>query len=129
MRDRTGVANEALEIGEREDMNLKRMIGFGAAAAIVGLFATSPALAQAGEAASHAEGLIGLGKGIGAGLAAGLAVIGGGLGIGRVGGSAVESMARQPEASGTISTNMLIAAALIEGATLSAVLGGFLALL
>ncbi len=111
-------------------MNLKRMIGFGAAAAMVGLFATSPALAQAGEAAaSHADGLIGLGKGIGAGLAAGLAVIGGGLGIGRVGGSAVESMARQPEASGTISTNMLIAAALIEGATLFAVLGGFLALL
>ncbi|MGD9693188.1 MAG: ATP synthase F0 subunit C [Phycisphaerales bacterium] len=73
--------------------------------------------------------MIGLGKGIGAGLAAGLAVIGGGLGIGRVGGSAVESMARQPEASGTISTNMLIAAALIEGATLFAVLGGFLALL
>ncbi len=69
------------------------------------------------------------GRYVGAGLAAGLAVIGGGLGIGRIGGSAVEAMARQPEASGTIGTNMLIAAALVEGATLFAVLGGFLALI
>lgn len=69
------------------------------------------------------------GRYVGAGLAAGLAVIGGALGIGRIGGSAVESMARQPEASGTIGTNMLIAAALVEGATLFAVLGGFLALI
>lgn len=52
-----------------------------------------------------------LGKGVGLGLV----IIGASLGIGRIGGSAVEAMARQPEASGTISTNMLIAAALIEG--------------
>ncbi|MEO1129492.1 MAG: ATP synthase F0 subunit C [Planctomycetota bacterium] len=83
----------------------------------------------AAAATEGAKGLSTLGKGIGAGLAAGLAVIGGGLGIGRIGGSAVEAMARQPEASGTIGTNMLIAAALVEGATLFAVLGGFLALL
>lgn len=99
------------------------------AAAVLGAFAIAdPALAQdAATAAAEAMGS-GIGK-IGAGLAAGLAVIGGGMGIGRVGGSAVEAMARQPEASGTIGTNMLIAAALIEGATLFAVLGGFLALI
>lgn len=113
-------------------MSFSKMIKFGAAAGVVTLMASSPALAQDVDvetAQAAAEGMTGLGKGIGAGLAAGLAVIGGGLGIGRIGGSAVEAMARQPEASGTISTNMLIAAALVEGATLFAVLGGFLALL
>lgn len=48
-------------------------------------------------------------------LGAGLIVIGAGLGIGRIGGSAMEAIARQPEASGKIQTAMLIAAALIEG--------------
>ena len=46
---------------------------------------------------------------------AGLVVIGVGMGIGRVGGSAMEAIARQPEAYGKIQTAMLIAAALIEG--------------
>lgn len=55
---------------------------------------------------------------IGAGLGAGLAVIGAGLGIGRIGGSAVEGMARQPEAAGRIQTAALILAALIEGVAL-----------
>jgi len=98
------------------------------AAAVIGAFVIADA-AMAQEAVEVAEASAsGLAK-IGAGLAAGLAVIGGAMGIGRVGGSAVEAMARQPEASGTIGTNMLIAAALIEGATLFAVLGGFLALI
>jgi F-type H+-transporting ATPase subunit c len=48
-------------------------------------------------------------------VGAGLIVIGAGIGIGRIGGSAVESMARQPELAGTIQTAMIIAAALIEG--------------
>ena len=56
-----------------------------------------------------------------AALGAGLAVIGAGLGIGRIGGSAMEAMARQPEASGKIQTAMIIAAALIEGVALFAV--------
>ncbi|MFQ5495086.1 MAG: ATP synthase F0 subunit C [Phycisphaerae bacterium] len=60
-------------------------------------------------------------------LGAGLVVMGGAAGIGRVGGSAVESMARQPEATGNISTAMIITAAMIEGATLFGVLGCFLA--
>ncbi len=56
------------------------------------------------------------GKGIGIGLA----IIGLGLGIGRIGGSTVEAMARQPEAGGRLQTAMIIAAALIEGATVIA---------
>ncbi len=51
-----------------------------------------------------------------AGIGAGLAVIGAGLGIGRIGGQAMEGMARQPEAGGDIRTAMIIVAALIEGA-------------
>ncbi|MEX0653182.1 MAG: ATP synthase F0 subunit C [Phycisphaeraceae bacterium] len=54
-------------------------------------------------------------------MGAGLAVIGAGQGIGRIGGSAVESIARQPEAGGRIFTSMLLAAALIEGVALFAV--------
>ncbi|MFG0256442.1 MAG: ATP synthase F0 subunit C [Phycisphaerales bacterium JB043] len=69
------------------------------------------------------------GKAVGGGIAAGFAVMGGGPGIGRVGGSAVEAMARQPEMQGAIGTNMLIAAALIEGATLFAVVVGLLGVL
>lgn len=64
---------------------------------------------------------------MGGAIGAGLAIIGGAAGIGRIGGSAVESMARQPEASGQISTAMIITAALIEGATLFAVVVGLLA--
>ena len=50
-----------------------------------------------------------------AAIGAGLAAIGAGLGIGRIGGSAMEAIARQPEATNKIQTAMLIAAALIEG--------------
>lgn len=50
----------------------------------------------------------------GAGIGSGLVAIGAGIGIGRIGGSAMEAMARQPEAAGKIQTAMLIIAALIE---------------
>jgi F-type H+-transporting ATPase subunit c len=56
-----------------------------------------------------------------AALGAGLAVIGAGLGIGRIGGQAMEANARQPEAAGKIQTAMIISAALIEGAALFAI--------
>jgi F-type H+-transporting ATPase subunit c len=65
----------------------------------------------------------------GAGLAAigaGLALVGGGIGIGLIGGRACESVARQPEAGGQIFQTMIISAALIEGATLFAVVVGLL---
>jgi F-type H+-transporting ATPase subunit c len=53
---------------------------------------------------------------MGAGIGAGIAAIGAGVGIGRIGGSALESMARQPEAIGDIRASMIVAAALVEGA-------------
>ncbi|MBC3540564.1 ATP synthase F0 subunit C [Rufibacter sediminis] len=55
---------------------------------------------------------------MGAGIGAGLVALGAGLGIGRIGGSAMESIARQPEAGGQIQTAMIIASALIEGVAL-----------
>ena len=57
-----------------------------------------------------------------AAIGAGLAVLGAGLGIGRIGGSALESIARQPEATGDIRANMIVAAALVEGVALFAVI-------
>ena len=91
--------------------------------------AQEPAAAVGPETADEAsyflttEGARKLGGAIGAGLA----IIGGAAGIGRIGGSAVESIARQPEAAGAISNAMIITAALIEGATLFAVVVGLLA--
>ena len=55
---------------------------------------------------------------LGGGIGAGLAVIGAGIGIGRLAGSALESIGRQPEATGEIRTTMIIAAALVEGVAL-----------
>jgi F-type H+-transporting ATPase subunit c len=63
---------------------------------------------------------------MGAGIGAGLVAIGAGLGIGRIGGSAMEAMARQPEAAGKIQTAMLIIAALIEVIALFGVVVCFL---
>ncbi|MBK9733614.1 MAG: ATP synthase F0 subunit C [Saprospiraceae bacterium] len=57
-----------------------------------------------------------------AAVGAGLAVIGVGIGIGMVGGKAVEAIARQPEASGDIRGVMLLMAAFVEGAGLIAIL-------
>lgn len=63
-----------------------------------------------------------------AAIGAGLAVIGAGIGIGKVGGSAMEGIARQPEAAGKIQTAMIIAAALVEGVALFAVVVSLLGL-
>jgi len=70
--------------------------------------------AQAGSA-EYAENYLAL---LGAAIGVGLTVIGAGLGIGRIGGAAVEGIARQPEAAGNIQTAAIILAALIEGAAL-----------
>ena len=63
-----------------------------------------------------------------AAVGAGLAVIGAGIGIGQIGGKAMEAIARQPEAVGDIRTNMLIAAALVEGAALATIVLSFFVL-
>ena len=58
---------------------------------------------------------------MGAGIGAGVAAIGAGVGIGQIGKGAVEAIARQPEAVGDIRSNMIVAAALIEGAAFFAI--------
>ena len=58
----------------------------------------------------------------GAGLGAGLVIIGASIGFGRIGGSALESMARQPETAGRVQTAMIIIGALLEGATFFALI-------
>lgn len=86
-----------------------------AALVVVSALMATPAMAQGADAAPAAAAtpLIVLGGAFGAGLI----ILGAGFGIGRIGSAAVESMARQPEVAGNIQTAMIIAAALIEGAT------------
>ncbi len=58
---------------------------------------------------------------LGAGIGAGIAAVGAGIGIGLIGRGAVEAIARQPEAMGDIRSNMLVAAALVEGVAFGAI--------
>jgi F-type H+-transporting ATPase subunit c len=76
------------------------------------------------QAAAAGAGIAKLGAALGAGLAA----LGAGVGIGRIGASALESIARQPEAIGDIRSNMILAAALVEGVAFFALIISFLAL-
>ncbi|MCW5756306.1 MAG: hypothetical protein KIT54_03630 [Phycisphaeraceae bacterium] len=104
------------------------------ALATLALLVFAPALVLAQDAAAEAQAALNIAKAstINYGLAAigaGIALIGGGIGIGLVGKSACESIARQPEAGGPIGTNMIIAAGLIEGATLVGALVGLLVVL
>ena len=71
-----------------------------------------------------AEGVAKLGAAVGAGLAA----IGAGLGIGKIGGQAMDAMARQPEKINDLRSNMIVAAALIEGVAFFAIIIALLAL-
>ena len=63
---------------------------------------------------------VGISK-LGAAIGAGIAVLGAGIGIGKIGSSAMEGIARQPEAPGDLRMNMIIAAALVEGVALIAI--------
>ena len=85
---------------------------------------TFPILAalQAEHSLPNYEHMALFGKAVGAGLT----VLGAGLGIGRIGGSMTESMARQPEVLANIQTGAIILAALIEGAALFALVIAFL---
>ena len=65
---------------------------------------------------------------LGAAIGAGIAAIAAGIGIGRIGSSAMEAIARQPESAGVIRSNMIVIAALIEGVALFAVIVCILAL-
>ena len=77
------------------------------------------------QAVDSGAGLAAMGGAIGAGLSA----IGAGIGIGRIGGSAMEGVARQPEAAGKIQSMMIIIAALIEAVALFGVVVGLLAII
>jgi len=83
------------------------------AGAVIVAFAT-PAMAADGSALSGIH--------FSAAIGAGVVILGAGWGIGRIGQAAVESMARQPEVANKIQTAMIIAAALIEGVTLIALI-------
>ena len=123
-------------VDRRRDVTMDRKqmvrwaLGFSAVGVAV-LAMPSVAFAQeAAKAAEHATFLTSQGAAwLGGAIGAGLAIMGGAAGIGRIGGSAVESMARQPAAAGQISTAMIITAAMIEGATLFAVVVGMMAVL
>jgi F-type H+-transporting ATPase subunit c len=91
-------------------MNVVKLAGV---AVVVLLVIAVPVFAQVPGGNSYSLA----GGGVGAGLGAGLTILGAGLGFGRIGSAALESMARQPEVAGRVGTNMLIIAALLEGAT------------
>jgi F-type H+-transporting ATPase subunit c len=91
---------------------VKQAVQIGSLAIAVVLALAVPAMAAGENYGFHLSGAIG----------AGVTLLGAGYGIGKIGASAVESMARQPEVAGQIQTAMLIAAALIEGATFFALI-------
>ena len=108
-------------MNKRQSKIVMMMVVAGLAVMFVG--ASPAAAADGGEGVWGSTGLGVVGVGVGSGLV----IMGAGAGIGRIGGSALESMARQPEVAGQLTTPMLITAALIEGATFFALIVIFLA--
>lgn|ERR1051325_691485 len=115
-------------------MNLVRKVGLIAMTLMLTAYVAGPILAQDAKEKEAKEayelkkietekrGQPWSGTGWGAGVGAGLVIIGAGLGFGRIGASALESMARQPETAGRVQTAMIIIAALLEGATFFALI-------
>ena len=101
-------------MGELKDMKALRLVLM---ALFVLAMAVSPVLAQAGGGISVLSG-----SPVGRGFGAALTIVGAGLGFGKIGAAALESMARQPEIAGKIQTAMIVIAALLEGATFFALL-------
>lgn len=90
---------------------MKKTLSWIAVTSVVFLASTSPAAAaDQGSAPFY-------GNAIAAGIGVGLTIIGAGIGFGKIGASALESMARQPEVAERIGQNMIVIAALLEGAT------------
>jgi F-type H+-transporting ATPase subunit c len=98
-------------------MKTLKLVGLTAIVFFVGAL---PAFAQAPGTSYSLSG-----QGIAGGLGMGLAIIGAGIGFGRIGSAALDGMARQPEVAPRIQTAMLIIAAMLEGATLAAVVLSF----
>lgn len=97
-------------------MNTLKML---ALVVVVLLVTAAPAFAQA-QAPHNTYALSGVAAG--AGIGAGVVILGAGYGFGRIGSAALESMARQPEAAGSVQVGMIIIAALLEGATFFALI-------
>lgn len=89
---------------------------------VLALVAAPAWAADAAPAAAPVGNTTGFSVFFGGAFGAGLVIIGAGLGIGRIGATAVESMARQPEVAGNIQAAMIISAALIEGVTFLALI-------
>ena len=107
---------------------MKKVMKYGMLAAVAMMAAPALAMAQSAGVHTLAEvdptwGATGRGLAV---VGAGLAVMGAGIGIGLIGKGAVEGIARQPEAAGSIQLNMILTAALVEGAALFAVVIGLL---
>jgi F-type H+-transporting ATPase subunit c len=90
-------------------------------AVVVVLASTTPLFAAPGDLPTSVSYLLS-GSGAGAGIGAGIVMLGAGYGFSRIGSAALESMARQPEVAGRVGTNMIVIAALLEGATFFALL-------
>lgn len=103
-------------------MKATKLIGVSMAILMVALLTASPAMAQTPAAGAAAPMNSVMGLGFGKGLGTGLVLIGAAWGFGRIGGAALESMARQPEKAGAIQTAMIIIGALLEGATFFALI-------
>ena len=112
---------------------MKRVFALAALAVALLVLPALPALAApppagtAGTTVSNSPLLTDVGaKALGVGIGLGLIIMGAGRGIGLIGSHAVDAIARQPEAGPRIFTSMIIAAALIEGATLFALVVGYI---
>ncbi|HZT83640.1 MAG TPA: ATP synthase F0 subunit C [Gemmataceae bacterium] len=101
-----------------------KMLKLVVLAVVAVLCCALPAFAQAAPTVPGTSVLSG--NGIAGGLGMGLTIIGAGIGFGRIGSAALESMARQPEVAPRVQTAMIIIAAMLEGATLAAVVLSFL---
>jgi len=108
---------------------MRKTLTLGALAFVAMTVLASAASAQPVEVAVAAASSAKTYAFAGGAIGAGLALLGTGIGIGRIGGSAVEAIARQPEATGNIRANMIVAAALIEGAAFFALVITLLAIL
>jgi F-type H+-transporting ATPase subunit c len=95
-----------------------KLLWFVLTAIVVVLASTTPLFAQTGEVGTYLLS----GAGAGAGIGAGIVMLGAGYGFSRIGSAALESMARQPEVANRVGTNMIVIAALLEGATFFALL-------
>jgi ATP synthase F0 subunit c len=103
-------------------MTAMRVMNFFALALVALVLISAPAMAQAPTTTAAGVDAGKSGAGIGAGVGAGLAIVGAGIGIGLVGFAALAGIARQPEAAGKIQVNMIVMAALVEGAAIIALL-------